>query len=51
MMTASKPHAEIAGGGIAGLMMACVLGKRGWSVRLHERGEVAPIRQTTRRRD
>jgi 2-polyprenyl-6-methoxyphenol hydroxylase-like FAD-dependent oxidoreductase len=38
MMTASKPHAEIAGGGIAGLMMACVLGKRGWSVRLHERG-------------
>lgn len=33
-----KPHAEIAGAGITGLMTACVLGQQGWSVRVHERG-------------
>ncbi|MCW3006182.1 MAG: monooxygenase [Solirubrobacterales bacterium] len=31
-------HAEIAGAGLAGLAMAAALGKRGWSVRVHERG-------------
>jgi len=30
-------HAEIAGGGIAGLVAAAALGQRGWSVRVHER--------------
>jgi 2-polyprenyl-6-methoxyphenol hydroxylase-like FAD-dependent oxidoreductase len=30
-------HAEIAGGGIAGLTMACCLARRGWSVTVHER--------------
>jgi 2-polyprenyl-6-methoxyphenol hydroxylase-like FAD-dependent oxidoreductase len=34
----NKPHAEIAGAGIAGLTIAAVLGQRGWSVRVHERG-------------
>jgi 2-polyprenyl-6-methoxyphenol hydroxylase-like FAD-dependent oxidoreductase len=33
-----KRHAEIAGAGIAGLTTAIVLGQRGWSVRVHERG-------------
>jgi 2-polyprenyl-6-methoxyphenol hydroxylase-like FAD-dependent oxidoreductase len=32
-----KRHAEIAGAGIAGLTAACVLARRGWSVRVHER--------------
>jgi 2-polyprenyl-6-methoxyphenol hydroxylase-like FAD-dependent oxidoreductase len=30
-------HAEIVGGGLAGLAMATALGQRGWSVRVHER--------------
>jgi 2-polyprenyl-6-methoxyphenol hydroxylase-like FAD-dependent oxidoreductase len=34
-----KRHAEIAGGGFAGLTAACALAQRGWSVRVHERGE------------
>src|SRR5215831_10391899 len=32
-------HAEIAGAGFAGLAAACALAQRGWSVRVHERGE------------
>ncbi|MGY1813333.1 FAD-dependent oxidoreductase [Blastococcus sp. SYSU D00820] len=36
---APQRHAEIAGGGIAGLTAAAVLGKRGWSVRVHERAD------------
>jgi 2-polyprenyl-6-methoxyphenol hydroxylase-like FAD-dependent oxidoreductase len=35
----SKRHAEIAGAGFAGLTAACALAKRGWSVRVHERGD------------
>ena len=35
----SQRHAEIAGAGFAGLAAACALAQRGWSVRLHERGE------------
>jgi 2-polyprenyl-6-methoxyphenol hydroxylase-like FAD-dependent oxidoreductase len=35
---AQAPHAEIAGAGIAGLTTAAVLGQRGWTVRVHERG-------------
>lgn len=31
-------HAEIAGGGFAGLTAATALAQRGWSVRLHEKG-------------
>lgn len=31
-------HAEIAGAGFAGLAAACALARRGWSVRVHERG-------------
>ena len=31
------PSAEIVGGGIAGLVAAVVLARRGWSVRVHER--------------
>jgi 2-polyprenyl-6-methoxyphenol hydroxylase-like FAD-dependent oxidoreductase len=34
-----KRHAEIAGAGFAGLTAACALAQRGWSVRVHERGE------------
>lgn len=30
-------HAEIAGAGLAGLFTATVLGRKGWSVRVHER--------------
>jgi 2-polyprenyl-6-methoxyphenol hydroxylase-like FAD-dependent oxidoreductase len=30
-------HAEISGAGIAGLVAACALAQRGWSVRVHER--------------
>ena len=32
-----RAHAEIAGGGFAGLTAAAALGQRGWSVRVHER--------------
>jgi len=32
-------HVEIAGGGFAGLTAAIAFRRRGWSVRLHERGE------------
>jgi len=35
----TKRHAEIAGAGFAGLTAACALAQRGWSVRVHERGE------------
>src|SRR3954462_10607280 len=31
-----KRHAEIAGAGFAGLVAAIALGRRGWSVRVHE---------------
>src|SRR5688572_30166388 len=34
-----KRHAEIVGAGFAGLTAACALARRGWSVRVHERGE------------
>lgn len=36
-MAGSKPHAEIAGAGYAGLTAAIALAQRGWSVRLHEK--------------
>src|SRR5271156_1551405 len=36
---ANKRHAEIAGGGFAGLTAACALAQRGWSVRVHERSD------------
>jgi 2-polyprenyl-6-methoxyphenol hydroxylase-like FAD-dependent oxidoreductase len=32
-------HAEIVGAGFAGLTAACALAQRGWSVRVHERGD------------
>jgi 2-polyprenyl-6-methoxyphenol hydroxylase-like FAD-dependent oxidoreductase len=32
-------HAEIAGAGLAGVTMAGLLAQRGWSVRVHERGD------------
>jgi 2-polyprenyl-6-methoxyphenol hydroxylase-like FAD-dependent oxidoreductase len=35
----SKRHAEIVGAGFAGLVAACALAQRGWSVRVHERAE------------
>jgi 2-polyprenyl-6-methoxyphenol hydroxylase-like FAD-dependent oxidoreductase len=34
-----KRHAEIVGGGFAGLTAACALAQRGWSVRVHERAD------------
>lgn len=34
----TRRHAEIAGGGFAGLVAAIALAERGWSVRLHEKG-------------
>lgn len=37
-MVEKSRHAEIAGAGIAGLTAAAVLAKRGWTVRVHERG-------------
>ena len=37
-MTGSK-HAEIAGGGYAGLTMAMLLAQRGWTVTVHERSD------------
>jgi 2-methyl-3-hydroxypyridine 5-carboxylic acid dioxygenase len=33
----ARRHAEIAGGGFAGLTLAVALARRGWSVRVHER--------------
>ncbi|MEA2331912.1 MAG: hypothetical protein QOH58_2050 [Thermoleophilaceae bacterium] len=36
--TANGRHVEIAGGGLAGLTAAAILARRGWSVRVHERG-------------
>ena len=38
-MTARR-HAEIAGGGFAGLVAAIALSQRGWSVRVHEKAEL-----------
>ncbi|TPN20872.1 FAD-dependent monooxygenase [Mesorhizobium sp. B2-3-3] len=38
MITKTR-HAEIAGAGIAGLTTAAALAQKGWSVRVHERGE------------
>jgi 2-polyprenyl-6-methoxyphenol hydroxylase-like FAD-dependent oxidoreductase len=35
----NKRHAEIVGAGFAGLTAACALAQRGWSVRVHERGD------------
>ena len=35
----TRRHAEIVGAGFAGLTAACALAQRGWSVRVHERGE------------
>jgi 2-polyprenyl-6-methoxyphenol hydroxylase-like FAD-dependent oxidoreductase len=35
----AKRHAEIAGAGIVGLTVAAALAQRGWSVRVHERGD------------
>jgi 2-methyl-3-hydroxypyridine 5-carboxylic acid dioxygenase len=32
-----RGHAEIAGGGIAGLSCAVILARHGWSIRVHER--------------
>jgi 2-polyprenyl-6-methoxyphenol hydroxylase-like FAD-dependent oxidoreductase len=37
-MSSGVRHAEIAGGGLAGLTVATALAQRGWSVRVHERG-------------
>jgi len=38
-VSGKKRHAEIAGGGITGLTLACALAQRGWSVRVHERAK------------
>src|SRR5215470_13788255 len=35
----ARRHAEIAGGGVAGLVAAAALAQRGWSVRVHERAD------------
>jgi len=35
----AQRHAEIAGGGLAGMMVAARLAQLGWSVRLHERSD------------
>ena len=37
MTTERTRHAEIAGGGIGGLALGMMLGRHGWSVRIHER--------------
>lgn len=37
-MGRTQRHAEVAGGGLAGLTVATALAQRGWSVRVHERG-------------
>jgi 2-polyprenyl-6-methoxyphenol hydroxylase-like FAD-dependent oxidoreductase len=40
----SPRHAEIAGGGIAGMGLATMLANNGWSVRVHERrGEISEV--------
>ncbi len=39
-MVKRRRHAEIAGGGIAGLTAAILLARAGWTVRVHERAEV-----------
>jgi 2-polyprenyl-6-methoxyphenol hydroxylase-like FAD-dependent oxidoreductase len=39
MSGAHRRHAEIAGGGVAGLVAAAALAQRGWSVRVHERAD------------
>lgn len=39
MTVAARRHAEIAGAGFAGLVAAIALAQRGWSVRVHEKGE------------
>ena len=36
-MAVTRRHAEIAGGGIAGLTAAAALAQRGWTVRVYER--------------
>jgi 2-polyprenyl-6-methoxyphenol hydroxylase-like FAD-dependent oxidoreductase len=38
-MSGRRPHAEIAGAGLAGLATAAALAQAGWSVRVHEKGE------------
>jgi 2-polyprenyl-6-methoxyphenol hydroxylase-like FAD-dependent oxidoreductase len=38
LVVRTQRHAEIAGGGLAGLTVATALAQRGWSVRVHERG-------------
>ncbi|AKE01129.1 2-heptyl-4(1H)-quinolone (HHQ) monooxygenase (plasmid) [Rhodococcus erythropolis] len=38
-MSGVAGHAEVVGGGIGGLSAAIALGKRGWTVRLHERND------------
>jgi 2-polyprenyl-6-methoxyphenol hydroxylase-like FAD-dependent oxidoreductase len=35
----AQRHAEVAGGGFAGLTAACALAQHGWSVRVHERSD------------
>ncbi len=37
MAGTSRKHAEVAGGGMAGMAAAIALAQRGWSVRVHER--------------
>lgn len=37
-MGQTQRHAEVAGGGLAGLTVATALAQRGWNVRVHERG-------------
>jgi 2-polyprenyl-6-methoxyphenol hydroxylase-like FAD-dependent oxidoreductase len=37
-VTTTRPVAEIAGAGLAGLAAAAALAQRGWSVRVHEKG-------------
>ena len=38
-MSGTRRHAEIAGGGFAGLVAGVALSQRGWSVRIHERAD------------
>ncbi|MDB5511113.1 MAG: monooxygenase [Enterovirga sp.] len=38
-MSSTKPSAEIAGAGLAGLAAAAALAQRGWAVRVHEKGK------------
>lgn len=37
-MSSATRHAEVAGGGLAGLAVATALAQRGWTVQVHERG-------------